>query len=224
MKAIQWKEDRLVLLDQRHLPHKTNFIEAQTVHHVAEAIRNMVVRGAPAIAISAAYGMALAVKHGVPRNEAHERLLQARPTAVNLRWALKRLATLPDSEIEEEAVRIHEEDLAINHALAQNGSPLLQGNVITICNTGSLATSGHGTALGMIHTAHKNNSNIHVYALETRPYLQGARLTTYECQQAGIPCTLVTDSMAASLMQKQQIHDVNPLGWQSGLDSDPPKQ
>ena len=205
MEAIRWKGNRLELIDQRCLPHKEVWISATTCLDVSNAIRNMVVRGAPAIAISAAYGLTLAVQQKEDRTEAAERLLAARPTAVNLRWALQRLSSVPDHLIEQEAIAIHREDLDINLAIGSYGAPLLQGGVLTICNTGSLATSGHGTALGMIRTAHQQGRNIHVLALETRPYLQGARLTAFECHKEGIPCTLITDGMAGALLQTGRV-------------------
>jgi methylthioribose-1-phosphate isomerase len=127
-------------------------------------------------------------------------LINSRPTAVNLKWALDRLSTIPDKRIQSEAELIHKEDLDINHALGAHGGDLLNGGVLTICNTGALATGGYGTALGMIRAAHEQNANIHVYALETRPYLQGARLTAFECIKERIPCTLITDGMAGALL------------------------
>ena len=117
-----------------------------------------------------------------------------------------RLSHISDEDLEKEVLEIHQEDLQINLDLSRHGAPLLKGGVLTICNTGSLATSGHGTALGMIRTAHENGQNIHVYALETRPYLQGSRLTAYECQKEGIPCTLITDGMAGALLKSGKIH------------------
>ncbi|MDP6932840.1 MAG: S-methyl-5-thioribose-1-phosphate isomerase, partial [Myxococcota bacterium] len=152
MNAIRWDGRSLHLLDQRRLPGETRWLRLDTSESVARAIAQMVVRGAPAIAITAAYGIALAIQGHEDRKQASERLLAARPTAVNLRWALERLAPLTDEQVEAEARRIHAEDLALNHALAGHGAPLLEGGVLTICNTGSLATGGHGTALGMIRT------------------------------------------------------------------------
>ena len=207
MESIRWKHGFLELLDQRQLPHQTIWIQATTHTDVVIAIREMIVRGAPAIAIAAAYGMAMAIANGANRTQASQELLDARPTAVNLQWALERLKSIPDAEILEESLKIHQEDLQINYAIGHNGAALLGSNtgVITICNTGALATSGHGTALGMIRTAHQNGQNIHVYILETRPYLQGARLTAYECMQEGIPCTLITDNMAGALLQSGKV-------------------
>jgi methylthioribose-1-phosphate isomerase len=208
MEAIRWDGEALQLLDQRVLPHTERWLSLKTHQEVAGAISDMVVRGAPAIAITAAYGMAIAVAEGANRTEASERLLDARPTAVNLRWALERLAPLPDEAVEAEAREIHAEDLRINHALGAHGAPLLSGPVLTICNTGALATGGHGTALGMIRTAHGQGRGVHTFALETRPYLQGARLTVYECAKEGIPCTLITDGMAGAVLQHHAVSAV----------------
>jgi len=152
--------------------------------------------------------MAMAVRAGDDRTVAAAGLLAARPTAVNLRWALERLAALPDDALEAEAVEIHAEDIRINEALGAVGGPLLAGGVLTICNTGTLATGGYGTALGMIRNAHARDDGLHVYALETRPYLQGARLTAYECVTEAIPCTLLTDGMAAAAMAAGRVQAV----------------
>ena len=205
MESIKWSDGHLQLIDQRLLPHKEQWITCQSVEDVAEAIANMVVRGAPAIAIAGAYGMAMAVERGDNREMAQQQLLASRPTAVNLRWALERLQTISDTEVLAEAIRIHEEDLEINLSLGEAGADLLEGGVLTICNTGALATAGHGTALGMIRSAHRRQRNIHVYALETRPYLQGARLTAFECVKEAIPCTLITDGMAGALLASGKI-------------------
>ncbi len=206
MQAIRWEKNRLVLLDQRRLPQVTHWQTIDSWQQAAAAIRDMVVRGAPAIAITAAYGMALAVQAGAQRETAHRGLLAARPTAVNLRWALERLAALPDDEVCRMAQTIHAEDLQINQAIGQAGAHLLEGGVITICNTGALATGGHGTALGMIRSAQASGRALHVYVLETRPYLQGARLTVFECKEDGIPCTLITDSMAGALLASGRVN------------------
>lgn len=205
MQAIIWKEDHLLLLDQRRLPHEELWLKLYNSTEVSQAISTMVVRGAPAIAISASYGLALAIMNNEDRNKAHQRLLSSRPTAVNLQWALERLQSIPDEKVLEEAIRIHQEDLECNHAIGRLGAPLLKGGVLTICNTGALATAGHGTALGMIRSAHANGQEIHVYILETRPYLQGARLTAFECIKEGIPCTLITDGMAGALMAEGRV-------------------
>ena len=205
MHSIEWTGTHLRLLDQRRLPHQTVWIELHTHNEVAQAISDMIVRGAPAIAIAGAYGLAMAITNGVDRLSAVQTLVNSRPTAVNLQWAMDRLSNIPDSKVLSEAIRIHEEDLTINHSIGYHGAPLLQGGVLTICNTGALATSGHGTALGMIRSAHAAGQNIHVYILETRPYLQGARLTAYECMEEEIPCTLITDGMAGALLQSGKV-------------------
>ena len=205
MHSIEWTGTRLRLLDQRRLPHQTVWLELHTHNEVAKAISDMIVRGAPAIAIAGGYGLAMALAAGVDRSSAVKTLVASRPTAVNLQWAMDRLSAVPDAEVLSEVIRIHEEDLAINHAIGTHGAPVLTGGVLTICNTGALATSGHGTALGMIRSAHAAGQNIHVYILETRPYLQGARLTAYECMEEGIPCTLITDGMAGALLQSGRV-------------------
>ncbi|MEC8276185.1 MAG: S-methyl-5-thioribose-1-phosphate isomerase [Myxococcota bacterium] len=205
MVSIKWDGNQLQLLDQRLLPHTEKWLRIRSVQDAASAIKNMIVRGAPAIAITAAYGMALAVKSGFDRNKAHQLLLNARPTAVNLQWALERIKPIDDAQVCAEAEAIHHEDLHINQAIGHHGAKLLSGGVLTICNTGALATSGHGTALGMIRSAHDCGQDIHVYALETRPYLQGARLTAFECLKEAIPCTLITDGMAGALLKSGRI-------------------
>ncbi len=206
--AIRWTSAGLCLLDQRSLPFSRQEVLCRTWQDVAQAITDMVVRGAPAIAIAAAYGLALAVRRGDDRHEAEAGLLAARPTAVNLRWALERLVSVPDHRLEAEAVAIHAEDVAINQALGAHGAPLVHGNVLTICNTGTLATGGYGTALGIVRAARAAGTDVRVFALETRPYLQGARLTAYECVEEGIPCTLLTDGMAAALLAQGHIRAV----------------
>ena len=208
MDSIRWEGNALHLLDQRLLPSDTVWLTIDTWQATADAIADMVVRGAPAIAITAAYGLALAVRTGADRAAAVEGLRSARPTAVNLRWALDRLESVADKDVESEAVRIHAEDRQVCQSLGRWGAPLMGGGVMTICNTGSLATGGHGTALGMIRSAIGEGRRVHVYALETRPYLQGARLTAYECMHDRIPVTLVADGMAGALMAAGRIDSV----------------
>ena len=200
----------LHLLDQRVLPHERAWVTCRSAVETASAITAMVVRGAPAIAITAAYGMALAQAGGESLAEARSALLAARPTAVNLRWALERLDSrvAAGADLRVEAEAIHDEDLAINRALGAHGASLLSGGVLTLCNTGALATGGHGTALGMVRSALEAGTDLHLYALETRPYDQGARLTTFECSEDGIPCTLLADSMAAALMASGRVQSV----------------
>jgi methylthioribose-1-phosphate isomerase len=206
LQAIRYDEDGLHLLDQRRLPREEVWLLCPTAASVATAITDMVVRGAPAIAIAAGYGLALAHKTGEDLNDAATALSSARPTAVNLRWAVERLRGASDPEAAARA--LHAEDVAINRRLGANGASLLSGGVLTICNTGSLATGGHGTALGMVRSALAVGSDLHLYACETRPYDQGARLTTYECHHDSIPCTLLADSMAGLLMAQGKVNAV----------------
>ena len=205
MQPIRWKEDRLELLDQRLLPEKTEYVTCRTAAAVAQAIRDMVVRGAPAIGCAAAFGVVLS--KGTP--ESYEVLAQSRPTAVNLFWALERMRKAKDLKAEAEA--IYAEDLAANQAMGKLGAVLIpeRARVMTHCNTGALATAGYGTALGVIRAS--KDKKISVIANETRPYLQGARLTAWELVQEGIPCTLITDSMAGHLMSKGEV-DVVVVG------------
>ena len=204
IEPIRWKGDRLELLDQRMLPDKTTYVTCRTAAQVADAIRDMVVRGAPAIGCAAAFGVVL----GSSSSEAFQALATSRPTAVNLFWALERMKRAKDPE--KEALAILEEDLAANRAIGRFGAELLRtgARVMTYCNAGALATSGHGTALGVIRSAMEGKKNISVIACETRPYLQGARLTAWECVQEGIPCTLVTDNMAGHLMARGEVDAV----------------
>ena len=199
IEPIRWKGDRLELLDQRLLPDQTVYISCKSAAEVAAAIRDMVVRGAPAIGCAAAFGVVLGGE------DSFEVLAKSRPTAVNLFWALERMKRAKNPETE--AIAIFEEDLAANRAMGEHGAKLIpeRARVMTYCNTGALATSGHGTALGVIRTAFDAKKNISVIACETRPYLQGARLTAWECAQEGIPCTLVTDNTAGHLMSKGEV-------------------
>jgi methylthioribose-1-phosphate isomerase len=204
--AIQWNSGRLRLLDQRLLPLDEVWLDINTCSQAATAITDMVVRGAPAIAITAGYGLALALREGRDRASARAELMASRPTAVNLRWALERLDAIPDEGVEAEAEAIHAEDLAINRALGDHGARVLpEGGVLHHCNTGALATAGWGTALGVVRSMHAMGRSVHCYATETRPYLQGARLTAWELVKEGIPGTLITDSMAAAAMADGRI-------------------
>jgi len=199
VEPIRWRGDRLELLDQRLLPDKKVYVVCRTAEQVAKAIRDMVVRGAPAIGVTAAYGVVL----GKGAAKAYELLRASRPTAVNLFWALERMKQA--SDLEAEARAIYEEDLAANRALGERGAELVpeRARVMTHCNTGALATAGHGTALGVVRSA--KGKKVSVIACETRPYLQGARLTAWECMQEGIPCTLITDNMAGHLMSRGEV-------------------
>ena len=204
IEPIRWKGDRLELLDQRLLPDQMVYVTCRTAAEVATAIREMVVRGAPAIGCAAAFGVVL----GSSSKEAFDALAASRPTAVNLFWALERMKKAADPRAD--AIAIFDEDLAMNHAMGRHGAALIQKNarVLTYCNAGALATSGHGTALGVIRTAFENGKNISVIACETRPYLQGARLTAWECVQEGIPCTLITDNMVGHMMATGKVDAV----------------
>jgi methylthioribose-1-phosphate isomerase len=204
--AIRYEPGVLYLLDQRVLPAETRWVACTDAAMVADAIRTMVVRGAPALSIAAAYGLALAARSGADLDAAAELLAGARPTAVNLRWAVGRVRSAPD--VEAAAVALHAEDVRINLALGAHGAPLLGGGVLTVCNTGALATGGHGTALGMVRSARALGRVVHVWACETRPWLQGARLTTYECAHDGIPCTLIADGAAASVLAAGRVQAV----------------
>ncbi|MGC1329933.1 S-methyl-5-thioribose-1-phosphate isomerase [Pseudomonas sp.] len=228
VKAIDWRADALYLLDQRVLPHEETWRAYSDAAGVAEAIRSMVVRGAPAIGISAAYGMVLAARQRLAQGgdwvaaleQDFTRLSQSRPTAVNLFWALgrmrERLERVKDSPdalaaLEAEAIAIHESDREANLTMAQLGVDLIrrhQGNVqalLTHCNTGALATGGFGTALGVIRGAFIEGMVERVYADETRPWLQGSRLTAWELANEGIPVTVNADSAAAHLMKTKGI-------------------
>lgn len=198
------------MLDQRRLPIHEEWINLDTHEAVATAIRDMVVRGAPAIGIAAAYGMALAAKNGADITDAHKTLAKSRPTAVNLFWALDRISKLSDHSFDSvlaEAQKIEAEDLEMNLNIGRNGATLIkQGwNVMTVCNTGALATAGHGTALGIIRTAHSDGKAIHVWSCETRPRQQGLRLTAYELLKEGIPFHSIADGMAATLMKDGKV-------------------
>ncbi len=207
---MKWEQDILLMLDQRILPNQEVWLELTTYTDVVEAIKTMAVRGAPAIGVAAAYGLALAAKHSVSKEQASAELAASRPTAVNLFWAIDRIGRLPDWNFESvlaEAKLIEEEDLAMNYSIGRHGAELIgEGfNILTICNTGALATAGHGTALGVIRTAHAAGKNIHVYTCETRPRQQGLRLTAYELIKEGIPFHSIADSVAASLMRAGKV-------------------
>ena len=205
--AIEWQHQSLLLLDQRALPHEHRMNEYNTAAEVADAIRSMVVRGAPAIGIAAAYGYALDALAGRDLQQAYQVLAESRPTAVNLFWALERMAGLNTEAphaLVAEARRIHEEDILANQMMGQYGASLLHNDsmIYTHCNTGALATGGHGTALGVIRSGFADGKVSQVYAGETRPWLQGARLTAWELMQDNIPVSLVCDGAAAQLFRR----------------------
>jgi methylthioribose-1-phosphate isomerase len=230
LRPIRWKNRTLFLLEQRLLPFKEVWIKCDAVEKVARAIEDMTVRGAPAIGITAAYGVAVAAvrsKVGTPEafrkeiEKAIARLRKTRPTAVNLFWALDRMDRKLNSikaqalksqknTLEKEAIAVHREDEVLCEQLGRHGSRLLAKcrNVLTHCNTGALATGGDGTALAAITQAALKNKKLHVWVDETRPYLQGARLTAYEVAHAGVDFHLITDNMSASLMKQKKVDAV----------------
>ena len=213
VQPLIWTKDHLRMLDQRVLPHEVRYLDCHTPGDVAEGIHSMAVRGAPAIGIAAAYGLVLAVRADPNSfDRASEVLAASRPTAVNLRWALERMLGVwthtPNADaLLIEAKKIYDEDLAQNLKMGELGAALIPFNarVITHCNTGALATGGHGTALGVIRSAYAQNRIVQVYNTETRPWLQGARLTAWELQQEGIPAKLLADGAAAHLMSREKI-------------------
>jgi methylthioribose-1-phosphate isomerase len=206
-----WFEDgALHLLDQRRLPARAEIVAVRTARATADAIREMVVRGAPAIGCAAAYGMALAARAGEDFETARQALLESRPTAVNLRWAVERLWRVQPRTFEAlkaEADRVLAEDLAACRAIGRNGAALVPDGkgILTHCNAGGLATAGYGTALGVVRAALEAGKKCGVFADETRPWLQGARLTAWELLQDGIPVTLLPDVAAASLLGSGRI-------------------
>ena len=213
MDAILWQGNSLALLDQTKLPTEEVWLTYTDYRQVAAAIKTMVVRGAPAIGVSAAYAYCLAALEGADLKEAKAVLAASRPTAVNLFWALERMERKAAScggdvnTLIEEAKVIHAEDVEMNHAMGAFGAAVVpeHARILTHCNAGALATGGYGTALGVIRAAHAQGKVELVYADETRPLLQGARLTAYELVHDGIPATLIADNMAAFLMRQGKI-------------------
>ncbi len=210
-RAFVWHKGALRLIDQRLLPHKVKWVTCRTWQQVAKAITDMAIRGAPAIGCAAAYGVVLAAKQKqLP--QAYEGLLKARPTAVNLRWALERMRQVSEvsKDLEREAIAIEEEDRRSNQMMGAFGAGLIAPDSVflTICNSGSLATAGLGTAFGVLWTAYHLGKIKKVIASETRPYLQGARLTAWELKEEKIPFELITDKMAAHLMKTEKIDGV----------------
>jgi len=208
VEPIRWRGDHLELLNQLLLPRKVEYVRCSNAHEVAEAIRSMVVRGAPAIGVAAAFGLAMAKQNGEDVTRAASELRATRPTAVNLAWAIDRMLRAGNSV--EEAEKIFREDLEANRRLGRFGAELLgsKATVLTHCNAGALATAGYGTALGVIRAAIEQGKSVAVFADETRPYLQGARLTAWELQQDGIDVTLITDNMAGHFFQQKKFDAV----------------
>jgi methylthioribose-1-phosphate isomerase len=222
VETIQWTDDGVVMIDQTRLPREQVFVTCRDYREVAEAIRTMIIRGAPAIGVAAAMGVALGASaaHDIAAefDEICSTLAGTRPTAVNLFWAIDRMKRVYASVKSEpagiirqtlirEARQMYLEDIAINHAIGRNGAELVPDGktVLTHCNAGALATAGYGTALGVIRAAVESGKRVDVFADETRPFLQGARLTVWELQQDGIEATLITDNMAGHFLRSGRI-------------------
>ncbi|HTB11871.1 MAG TPA: S-methyl-5-thioribose-1-phosphate isomerase [Bryobacteraceae bacterium] len=218
VETIEWTDAGVVMIDQTRLPREQVFVTCRSYVEVAVAIRSMVIRGAPAIGVAAAMGVALGVREDADFDRVCETLASTRPTAVNLFWAIERMRTLraslkalPREELVarmiEEAKNIRLDDIAICRAMGKHGAALVPDGktVLTHCNAGALATAGYGTALGVIRAAAEAGKKIDVFADETRPFLQGARLTAWELQQDGIATTLITDNMAGHFLHSGRI-------------------
>jgi methylthioribose-1-phosphate isomerase len=203
-RIVRLEDDAVVVLDQRRLPSEEVDLRCASASAVAEAIRTLAVRGAPAIGIAAAYGLALAAERGEDLETAYETLAASRPTAVNLRWALE---AMRDDPSRERAERIHADEVARCRAMGAHALELFPegARVLTHCNAGGLATGGYGTALGAIRAAYEAARIEHVWVDETRPLLQGARLTAWELEQLGIPHAVIVDGAAASLMARGEV-------------------
>ncbi|WAC06864.1 MAG: S-methyl-5-thioribose-1-phosphate isomerase [Thermodesulfobacteriota bacterium] len=227
IQPIKWKDDKVLLLDQRVLPEKEAYLECRTYQDVAHAIKHMVVRGAPAVGVAAAMGIALGVRT-IPEKNKNSFLIQfdkicntiaaTRPTAVNLFWAIERMKNVVYQNLhvsikalglllKKEALKILKEDIESNKRMGTYGSKFIKNGavILTHCNAGALATGGYGTALGIIRAAKDQGKKIQVIADETRPFLQGARLTAWELKKDRIPVTVITDNMAAFMMQQKRI-------------------
>lgn len=228
VKSIQWRQTYVELLDQTLLPNKEVYLKIDNVASMADAIKRLAVRGAPAIGIAAAYGLVLGAKN-IPANDFDtfmrelkkiaRQLIATRPTAVNLNWAIRQLLDIANGSknksieqillaLEERSVQIHQEDKILCKKIGNFGASLFKKNsvnLLTHCNAGALATGGQGTALSVIYELFRRGKTVHVFADETRPLLQGARLTAWELQKTGIPTTLICDNMAAMVLQKEKI-------------------
>jgi len=227
IQTLEWTDNGVRFIDQTKLPTEETYVNCTTYQEVADVIRNMVVRGAPAIGVAAGMGVALGVKNSNAENiidlkrdldQICDVIGKTRPTAVNLFWAIRsmqqKFETLREHPVPqiklaivEEAVRMHAEDIAINQAMGKHGAALMPatGGVLTHCNAGALATAGYGTALGVIRAAVEQGKKIHVYADETRPFLQGSRLTAWELVKDGIPTTVISDNMSGAMMRQGKI-------------------
>ncbi|HZU32223.1 MAG TPA: S-methyl-5-thioribose-1-phosphate isomerase [Candidatus Angelobacter sp.] len=230
IKTLEWTSQGVRFIDQTRLPMEEIYVTCATYQEVATAIRDMIVRGAPAIGVAAGMGIALGVKHSTAQDVATLRtefgqicrhIGETRPTAVNLFWAIRRMQQKFESvasqgvhqikiTLVEEAQKMLVEDIAANEAMGRHGATLMPalGTVLTHCNAGALATAGYGTALGVIRSAIQEGKKLHVFADETRPFLQGSRLTAWELMKDGIPTTLIADNMAGSMMRQGKIQAV----------------
>ncbi|PYX85605.1 MAG: S-methyl-5-thioribose-1-phosphate isomerase [Acidobacteria bacterium] len=227
IQTLEWTDAGVRFIDQTKLPTEETYVTCQTYEQVADVIRNMVVRGAPAIGVAAAMGIALGMKNSKAEtggdlkkdfDQICDAIGKTRPTAVNLFWAIRRMTEKFDrlrvrpiplikQALIEEAQRMHAEDIAANQAMGRHGATLMpsSGGVLTHCNAGALATCGYGTALGVIRAAVEQGKKIHVFADETRPFLQGSRLTAWELMKDGIPTTVISDNMAGAMMKQGRI-------------------
>jgi methylthioribose-1-phosphate isomerase len=227
IQTLEWTDSGVRFIDQTKLPTEETYVTCKTYEQVADAITTMIVRGAPAIGVAAGMGIALGVKNSKAETVGDLKrdfdkicgvIGETRPTAVNLFWAIRRmqekferLRIRPVAQIQqelvEEAQRMHAEDIAANRAMGRHGATLMpsEGGVLTHCNAGALATAGYGTALGVIRAAVESGKKIHVYADETRPFLQGSRLTAWELMKDGIPTTVISDNMAGAMMKQGKI-------------------
>ncbi|MEN6573536.1 S-methyl-5-thioribose-1-phosphate isomerase, partial [Methanobacterium aggregans] len=212
MKTMYWKNGKLTLLDQTKLPHEITYLECGTYNEVIDAIKTMKVRGAPAIGVSAAFAMALAENAGENMEKAAEDVKNARPTAVNLFWAVDRVMDAVKNGVSalDEAQKMYEEDMETNRAIGKYGSEVIDDGdtILTHCNAGALACVDYGTALGVVRGARDAGKNIKVICDETRPVLQGARLSVFEMQQEKIPVRLIVDGAAGHMMQTGKVDKV----------------
>src|SRR5262252_6261454 len=230
IQTLEWTDQGVRFIDQTRLPSEEIYVTCTTHEQVADVIRNMVVRGAPAIGVAAAMGIALGVNNSKAEStgdlerdfdQVCDLIGKTRPTAVNLFWAIRhmqekfeRIRIRPVPQIKqtliEEARRMHAEDIAANQAMGRHGATLMpaEGGVLTHCNAGALATAGYGTALGVIRAAVEQGKKIHVFADETRPFLQGSRLTAWELMKDGIPTTVISDNMAGAMMRQGKIKSI----------------
>lgn len=212
IETLYWKDNKLYLLDQTILPHEIEYCECKTYQEVITAIKTMKVRGAPAIGVSAAYAMALAEVQGENLEQAGQDIKQARPTAINLFWAVDKVLKSVEqgNTAVDTAIQMEKDDISINKKIGEYGNTVIDDGdtILTHCNAGALACAGYGTALGVIRAANEHDKNINVICDETRPVLQGARLSVFEMQEENIPVRLIVDGAAGHMMQKGEVDKV----------------